>query len=131
MQGSCCCGAVRFELTSPPSMMGTCHCTRCRKVGASVIVFIRKDDLRWVAGRDQVQKYEPEPPHKYARCFCKVCGTSLGEILSDDDSFPIAANVLDDDPQVRNRFHEFVSEKPDWYEIADDAQQFEGHPTQS
>ena len=131
MQGSCCCGAVRFELASPPSMMGTCHCTRCRKVGASVIVFIRKDDLRWIAGRDQVQKYEPEPPHKYARCFCKVCGTSLGEILSDDDSFPIAANVLDDDPQVRNRFHEFVSEKPDWYEIADDAQQFEGHPTQS
>lgn len=112
-------------------MMGTCHCTRCRKVGASVIVFIRKDDLRWVAGRNQVQKYEPEPPHKYARCFCKVCGTSLGEILSDDDSFPISANALDDDPQVRNRFHEFVSEKPDWYEIADDAQQFEGHPTQS
>ncbi len=131
MLGSCCCGVVRFELLAPPSMMGTCHCTRCRKVGASVIVFIKKDDLKWIAGRDKVQKYVPEPPHKYARCFCKVCGTSLGEILSEDDSFPISANVLDDDPQVRNRFHEFVSEKPDWYEICDDAQQFEGHPTQN
>ena len=131
MQGSCCCGAVKFELLSPPSMMGTCHCSRCRKVGASTIVFIKKDDLKWIAGRDQVQKYEPEPPYKYVRCFCKVCGTSLGEILSDDDSFPIAANVLDDDPQVRNRFHEFVAEKPAWYDICDDAQQFDGHPTQS
>ncbi|MGD1933299.1 MAG: GFA family protein [Candidatus Phaeomarinobacter sp.] len=131
MQGSCCCGAVKFELTSPPSMMGTCHCTRCRKVGASAIVFIKKDDLKWIAGRDQVQKYEPAPPHKYARCFCRVCGTSLGEILSDDASFPISANVLDDAPQVRNRFHEFVSEQPDWNEIGEDAPQIEGHPTQS
>ncbi|MEQ8747314.1 GFA family protein [Pyruvatibacter sp.] len=131
MQGSCCCGAVRFELTAPPSMMGTCHCTRCRKVGASALVFVKKDDITWLSGRDKVQEYQPEPPHKYTRCFCRVCGTSLGEILSDEASFPINAHVLDDDPGVRNAFHEFVAEKPVWYDIADDAKQFEGHPTSS
>lgn len=129
--GSCCCGAVKFELYAEPSMLGTCHCSRCRKVGASAIAFIKKDDLSWVQGKEQVARYQPAPPHKYARCFCKVCGTSLGEILSDDASFPIAANALDTAFGAKNKFHEFVAEKPDWYEICDDAPQYEGHPLPS
>ena len=128
MRGSCCCGAVQFELTSLPSMMGTCHCSRCRKVGASTFVFVRKHDLLWISGREMVQRYEPEAPFRYARCFCRKCGTALGEITSDEPTFPIAANAFDDDPVVRNGFHEFVAEKPSWYEICDQATQFEGHP---
>ena len=112
-------------------MMGTCHCSRCRKVGASTFVFVKAETLQWLSGRDQVQCYEPGPPYKYARCFCKICGTALGEIVSDQPSFPVAANALDADPGVRNRFHEFVADKPDWYDICDDAKQFEGHPVRS
>lgn len=131
MNGSCCCGAVRFELSEPPSMLGTCHCSRCRKVGASAFVFVKKDSLTWLAGRDNVASYVPSEPHKYTRCFCKTCGSALGEILSESDSFPVAANALDEDPVVRNRFHEFVAEKPAWYEISDAAKQFDGHPVKS
>ena len=131
MNGSCCCGAIKFELLAEPSMMGTCHCTRCRKVGASTIIFVKKEDLKWVQGRENVQVFEAVPPYKYGRCFCRTCGTSLGEILSEDDSFPIAANALDSDLSLRSQFHEFVSEKPSWYEIYDDAKQFAGHPVLS
>lgn len=131
MGGSCCCGLVQFELLAPPTMMGTCHCSRCRKAGASAIVFVKRADIKWVSGRDQIAQYKPEEPYKYTRCFCKNCGTSLGEILSEDESFPIAANTLDADPGIRNQFHEFVAEKPDWYAICDDAKQFDGHPTRS
>lgn len=109
--------------------MGTCHCSRCRKVGASTIAFIRKEDLTWVAGRDNIQVFAPAAPYKYARCFCKTCGTSLGEILSDADSFPIAANTLDTPIELKIKFHEFVAEKPTWLVIGDDAKQFEGHPS--
>ncbi len=111
--------------------MGTCHCSRCRKVGASTFVFVKADDFRWISGRADVQQYEPLPPYKYARCFCRICGTALGEITSSQASFPIAANTIDDDPGVRNRFHEFVAEKPGWYDIRDEAKQFEGYPTKS
>ena len=45
IEGSCCCGAVKFELQAPPTMMGACHCSRCRKAGASTIVFVKNDDL--------------------------------------------------------------------------------------
>jgi hypothetical protein len=115
IKGSCCCGAVKFELLNQPTMMGTCHCSRCRKVGASTIVFVKKEDLKWVQGKEQVEVFQPQPPYKYERSFCKLCGTSLGEILSDLDSFPIAANALDSGLDVKNSHHEFVDEKPTWY----------------
>lgn len=76
------------------------------------IAFVKKEDLRWIAGKDCVQVFEPTAQYIYARCFCKVCGTSLGEILSTEGSFPIAANALDGDIELTNQSHEFVGEKP-------------------
>ncbi|MCG7622864.1 GFA family protein [Epibacterium sp. Ofav1-8] len=118
-------------MSAPPSMMGTCHCSRCRKLGAAVMVFIRRDSLSWVQGREDVVLYQPEAPYTYGRCFCRRCGTSLGEILSQEESFPISAHALDGDLDLRNRFHEFVAEKPAWLPICDSAEQFEGHPVMS
>ena len=131
VEGSCCCGAVKFELLNNPSTMGTCHCSRCRKVGASTIVFVKREDLRWVHGKEHVALYKPAPPYKYGRCFCKICGTSLGEILSDEDSFPIAANAFDTELGLDNQFHEFVAEKPSWCEVTIVATQPEDHPPSS
>ena len=128
IEGSCLCGAVRFRLTAPPTLMGTCHCSRCRKAGASTIVFVKRETLDWVKGRENVALYSPEPPFKYGRCFCRTCGTSLGEILSEEESFPISANALDGDPGIRNSFHEHVADKPVWYEIQDGAPQSDGDP---
>jgi hypothetical protein len=82
IRGSCCCGSINFELSAPPTMLGTCHCARCRKLGASTFVFVKKDSFRWIHGREFVARYEPEQPFKYVRCFCKKCGTALGEIDS-------------------------------------------------
>jgi hypothetical protein len=131
ISGSCCCGAVKFELLAEPSMIGTCHCSRCRKVGASTIAFVKKEDLKWIQGQEQVQLFEPNSLYIYGRCFCKICGSSLGEILSEEDSFPIAVNALDGEHGLKNQSHEFVSEKPSWYEICDNAPQNDGHPESS
>lgn len=123
IQGSCCCGAVKFELTQDPTTMGTCHCSRCRKSGASTIVFVKKEHLVWVQGKENVALYTPDAPYKYGRCFCKTCGTSLGEILSLDDSFPISANALDTPMSVKVQFQEFEAEKPDWLDVSTGAAQ--------
>ncbi|MEH7828282.1 GFA family protein [Gemmobacter denitrificans] len=131
ISGSCCCGAVKFELRAAPAMMGTCHCTRCRKAGASTLVFVKREDLIWLQGKEHVALYTPAPPYKYGRCFCRFCGSSLGEILSDAATFPISAHALDTEFGLRNQFHEFTSEKPGWYEICDDAPQSTGHPSAS
>ena len=128
MHGSCACGGVRFQLLAAPSMMASCHCSRCRKVGASTFVFVKGADLRLITGADLIARFEPEPPYKYARSFCRRCGSALGEIGSTAESFPVAANLFDESLDMRPRFHEFVAEKPDWYEISDTARQFAGHP---
>lgn len=128
IRGSCCCGKIKFSLNEKPLMMGTCHCSRCRKAGGGTFVFVTKESLVWLEGKDLIATYAPAPPFKYNRNFCSVCGTSLGEVLSSESSFPIAAHCLDDDPLVRNQFHEFVTSKPAWYNICDDANQFSQYP---
>ncbi|QFT29387.1 Glutathione-dependent formaldehyde-activating enzyme [Labrenzia sp. THAF82] len=114
LKGSCCCGAVQFVIDERPTMMGKCHCSRCRKLGTSTMVFVKREQFRLVSGADDIQTVEPEPPYKYVRSYCRSCGTSLGEPLSKDDTFPINAHCLDDDPGIRTSFHEFVAEKPEW-----------------
>ena len=79
-------------------------------------MFVTKESLEWIEGKEFVATYIPDLPFKYNRNFCSVCGTSLGEILSSEKIFPIAANCFDDDPGVRNQFHEFVDSKPAWYD---------------
>lgn len=128
IKGSCCCGAVQFEISDNPSMMGMCHCSRCRKVGASALAFVRSDTFKITSGRDNIATFKAAPPYKYNRCFCSRCGTALGEILSGLESFPINANCIDSAIEIENTFHEFVAEKPSWYIIGDNAKQFDGHP---
>ena len=104
LHGSCCCGAVKFTLSSPPTMMGTCHCTRCRKVGASALVFVKRDAFQLTSGADVISTYNPEAPYMYTRCFCSKCGTSLGEVTSYNETFPVSANCFDDELNLSNSF---------------------------
>lgn len=128
IRGSCGCGAVKFQLNVVPDMMGTCHCSRCRKFGASTIIFVKQEGFKLLQGESFIETYHPDPPFSYTRTFCKKCGSSLGDIGSDSDSFPVPVNCLDDDPVLRNQFHVFVASKPAWYEIADDSHQYQENP---
>lgn len=128
LQGSCSCGAISFTLSSPPSIMGTCHCTRCRKAGAGTFVVVKRSAFRLVAGADAIATWKSDGPHVCDRSFCARCGTALGEITSPSATFRLAASCFDDELAVRNGFHEFVAEKPRWQEICDEARQFATQP---
>ena len=117
IKGSCMCGAVRFVIAGQPNVMGTCHCSRCRKLGTSTIVFVQREHFRLETGADSIETVAPVAPFTYHRSFCRCCGTSLGEPLSPDVSFPINAQCLDDDPGVRNTFHEHEADRPAWAEV--------------
>lgn len=117
IKGSCMCGAVRFTIASAPKMMGTWHCSRCRKLGTSTIVFVERDQFRLESGEDCIETVMPAPPFTYHRSFCRKCGTSLGEPLSPDASLPINAHCLVDDPGVRNSFQEHEADRPIWAQV--------------
>ena len=97
----------------------------------STFVFANRSSFRLVSGEQQIAVYQPEPGYKYNRSFCSACGTSLGEMVGQDNSFPIPANCIDTPLDLTVRFHEFVDEKPAWILICDDAKQFARHPVQS
>lgn len=114
LKGSCCCGKIQFELTKQPSVMGTCFCSRCRKLGASTIIFTEKENISILEGKNYIETYLPENGYKYERNFCNNCGSSLGEILSQEKSIPIPANLIDDEMSIEPTFVEFIHEKPNW-----------------
>lgn len=120
IKGSCVCGGVRFELFEPPAMMGTCHCSRCRKAGSSTYAYVRAEAFHWLAGRNLLIRYQPKPPMRFNRVFCRRCGTSIGDPYA-GRILAISANCLDDDIEARVKFHEYAPDKPSWYEICDDA----------
>lgn len=130
IQGSCCCGVVKFSLAKDPSFLGICHCSRCRKLGASEFFMVDRDALSWISGKESVAEYLPEEGFKYKRCFCKHCGSSLGEILSQEDKFPIAANSLDSDPGLKVWFQEHLATRPSWQLVHNGSKLFEGDPYQ-
>ena len=128
IQGSCLCGGSRFELLSRPLFMSTCHCSRCRKVGGCTTVAVLAEHFRWVRGEELVERHRPEAPDHLVRAFCRRCGSYLGEPDLSAKGFPVAASALDDDPGVRQAFHEHVASKAPWYEITDDLPRFAEHP---
>lgn len=126
INGSCSCGSVHFFIEGQPTTMGTCHCSRCRKLGTSTIVFVKREQFVLTKGEESIETVLPQPPYKYVRSFCRNCGTSLGEPLSPDASFPINAQCLDDDPGIRNSFFEFVPDLPSWLDLATTDRGIEG-----
>lgn len=128
LTGSCCCGEIRFELHAQASMVGTCHCSRCRKLGASTLMFVQASQLRLLQGEAAIQVYRAPPPFIYPRAFCRHCGTALGGLGSGAENFPLPLNCLDVDAGLGNQFHLFVASKPSWYTICDDAPQYAEGP---
>lgn len=127
IKGSCLCGNVKFEISGEPSSLSYCHCSRCRKAAGvfSAVLIGKAEDLRVTAGQDHIAKVPKEPEWKLERCFCRDCGTSLGDMVT-GDIYVVAASALDDDPGIQPTIHIHSGSKPDWYQLDDDLKKFEG-----
>lgn len=127
IKGGCLCGAVRFEITGTPLFMSYCHCSRCRKTAGAfaAIVMVRQGDFRLLSGKDAIGQYAEEG-FQHVRSFCATCGSALGELLGEHDTFPVAATALDDDPGVRPVIHVHAASRPAWYDILDGVKQVPG-----
>ena len=72
--GGCQCGAVRYQLLTPPEHACLCHCRMCQRAsGQPFMAFasVRREDLRWTRGSPStfVSSNVAE------RHFCSACGT--------------------------------------------------------
>lgn len=124
VQGSCLCGAVRFELTGATTTIGMCHCSKCRKVSgvaSNASLMAGLDRFRWVAGEDRITKFEMSDG--WGPWRCSVCGSPVPKLHPSGGAYFVPAGLLDSDPGVRIAGHIFVGSKAPWDEIAGAAPQ--------
>jgi hypothetical protein len=126
-EGSCLCGAVRFEVAVDLPAPDACHCSQCRKhsghyfastdVPRSAVTIKGEDELTWFQSSDKAR-----------RGFCSICGSSLFWDPLFRDWIGIAMGAFDGATDTKLHVHIFVAEKGDYYEIADGAEQLQQVP---
>jgi len=128
--GSCGCGAVRYEVTTPFVEMHNCHCSVCRKThGAAFATYAqtRAEGLRVAKGTEHLRDFESSPVVR--RRFCDACGSSLFfAVTAWPDRVWVAAGSLDDDPGIRPGADAFVASKASWHVLAEGLPRFEAYP---
>lgn len=117
-QGSCLCGAVRFEVAGALHPPDACHCRNCRKqsghywastdVPRAALTLKADHGLRWFSSSERVR-----------RGFCSVCGSSLFWDPIGREKIAVAMGAFDPPTGTRLALHIFTAEKGDYYEIAD------------
>ena len=118
VRGGCLCGAVRFRVAADLADPIACHCKECRRQSGhyfaavaapgAALAFDAEHGLAWYGHTDIA-----------ARGFCRNCGTTLFWRGKDAPDVMIAMGALDDTGALRLSAHYWVSEKGDYYRIAD------------
>ena len=71
-QGSCHCGAIRFEIDTDFPELTMCDCSICRRKNA-LMVKVHERQFRLLVGADSLTEYRFHT-HTARHFFCKVCG---------------------------------------------------------
>ena len=77
-EGSCLCGAIRYQAIGPLGRMGHCHCVDCRKAhGAAFATFVdvARNRLVMLQGVDRMRRHRARSGS--TRTFCSDCGSLL------------------------------------------------------
>jgi hypothetical protein len=116
--GSCLCGAVRFEVDGELKAPDACHCSQCRKqsghywastdVARSALTLHGADSLTWFFASERVR-----------RGFCATCGSFLFWDPIHKDRIAIAMGAFETPTGTRLGSHIFVADKGDYYDIGD------------
>jgi hypothetical protein len=80
IDGSCHCGAIRYEAEVDPGKVSLCHCTDCQVLSGSafrVTVRAAEEDFRILKGQPKTYMKTAESGARRIQAFCRDCGTPL------------------------------------------------------
>ena len=97
-QGSCHCGAVKFEIEAPEKIRAEdCNCSICAKTGYLHLI-VPKSKFRLLQGEDSLTTYTFNTGVAKHR-FCRVCGIKPFYIpRSNPDGYDINVRCLEPPP---------------------------------
>ena len=121
VEGSCCCGRVRYRARGPFGSFSHCHCTDCRKShGAAFASYlgVARRNLEFLQGATELAGFTTATGTR--REFCRHCGSSLtGTVASEPENIYLAAGTLDTPAPRPAEYHIFVRSKVDWFDPQD------------
>jgi len=103
VRGGCLCGSVEFEVDLPFLKFLRCHCSRCRGATGSafaVNAYVLPPAFRWLAGQDEVVRFDLPQARSFSTAFCRTCGAPLPHATRSGREVIIPAGSLLDDPGV-------------------------------
>ena len=122
LEGTCLCGAVRFEVTEPFLRTTQCHCEFCKRISGgygTVSGRATTESIRVLEGREVLTSYTPEGGS--AKTFCSVCGSNLfGGGWPDSESSSVRLSAFGLDYDRKPEAHTFVRSVADWEILPDD-----------
>ncbi len=123
LEGSCRCGAVRYQVADEFRYAANCHCSQCRAAtGSAFKAFagIERDKLTVTGGHDQLAVFGEEDLNDTR---CAACGSFLYSVVREGEWVHVAMGSLVDDPSIRPSEHIYVGSKAPWFRITDDLPQ--------
>ena len=128
VDGSCLCGAVKFEATPPGLYFIHCHCSNCRRAhGAAFVTWtgFKSENFRITSGPDNVTRYLTTT--KATRSFCKKCGSTLSfETPHAEGEVAVPLAIVNGKLDYESDGHYFVDHKAEWFPITDSLPQHGG-----
>lgn len=127
MTGSCCCGAVTFELLAQPTAIYCCHCSICRRstgVQGVAVVVVPNTAFSWRRGEALIRDWK-KPDADWEKRFCGQCGSPLPGPNSAETTY-VPVGLLEDTEALQVAAHIFVADKAAWFHIGDSAVQHPG-----
>ena len=116
-KGRCFCGAVEFEATGAPDIMGYCHCADCAAWSAGPInafTLWQPDSVRITKGESKVGTFN-KTENSY-RKFCTGCG---GHLMTDHpgmklvDVYAVLLEDFDYKPTLHVNYESKIVSVPD------------------
>lgn len=117
LNGSCLCGAVKYEVTGEPKRFFHCHCSRCRKAtgtGHASNLFVQPGMLKWLKGEEQIRAFKVPEAKRFTNNFCGICGSRLPRQAKDTDTVMIPSGSLDDDAPIKPQARIFAGSRASW-----------------
>lgn len=118
IDGSCLCGAVRFEIEAPFTAFRYCHCGRCRKASGSAHaanLFVPNAQFRWTRGEAGVKRFDLTGAERFSVWFCSDCGSRVPHAVRSREDMLVPAGLLDADPGIRPENGIFWGSRAPWY----------------
>lgn len=111
-RAGCLCGAVRYEIDGPFTMMMHCHCSMCRKHYGSLFgtsLGVASAAFSWLEATSEIVHYRATPA--FERPFCRRCGSTVPGASEEEGYFNVPAGLLDASLSARPRSHIFVASR--------------------